>query len=148
MIESQKIYLAKEDIRAEELEKFYTKFMESFTFISFSLNLGICVFEDDPHSHRPSIGLPPMDSLSAFYLLEMKQITFGRLLNRNTKTQNTPYSNTTDTILMLLMLLIYKCFSVNSILYSKLLIYLKTQFQIKGGRSVRRMDIFDVSGKR
>ena len=25
---------------------------------------------------------------------------------------------------------------------------LKTQFQIKGGRSVRRSDIFDVSGKR
>ena len=24
----------------------------------------------------------------------------------------------------------------------------KTQFQIKGGRSVRRRDIFDVSGKR
>ena len=33
--------------------------------------------------------------------------------------------------------------------YSKLIsILVTTQFQIKGGRSVRRRDIFDVSGKR
>ena len=28
------------------------------------------------------------------------------------------------------------------------IVWLRTQFQIKGGRSVRRRDIFDVSGKR